>query len=157
MNSEEVEVDSVGLAREKVLERISEIVEESWQRQREPVLLSYIGLQLTKEGIQYREVSPRGQLRALMSDFPSRFEITVHPNMPLKIGAVPPNTGFEYPQEVVTEMASMVHGSEEISERVKKSRGALYTFIRELSKLSKEDANSVVIPTSVLIKLLEGK
>lgn len=140
--------------KEDVLVRIEGIVKENWDRSKTPALLSYIGSILSKEGVNYKEHSSDGRLASLISDNPARFTLKQNPRDKLVSGAIPAGEEYEYPAH---EAEIPIESNSAADDAVKKSRGALYSFIRELSKIPRSEANSVIIPTSVLIRLLEGK
>jgi hypothetical protein len=153
------DAEKVGVSKDKltILTAIEGIVRIGWEARKEPVLLSYIGSELKKSELDYRSVSPNGQLKLLISEASHLFTVISHPKMPLKIGALPSGAEFSYSAEVSSSNNEDLHPVDDISDKLKRSRGALYTFVRELAKMPKEEANSVIIPTSVLIRFLEGK
>lgn len=139
------------------LKKLSQIVMENWQERRKPVLLSYVGTKLAADGIDYRQWSPDGKLASILKAHSEAFTYAASPYDALVAAVVPAGESFDWPEggsQSPKEAASVTEGN---NERLKRSRGALYAFVRELSRLPKSEADSVIIPTSVLIRLLEGR
>lgn len=152
----ESEPEAIMISVGELLDRIQAIVDENWTRRASPALLSFIGSVLAKEGIDFKSHSPDGKLATFINLYKDRFVVKQHPVDKLVSGVIPAGCEYEFPAPDISRALPVPSDGTE-DESLKKSRGALYTFIRELAKLPKAEANSVVIPTSVLIRLLEGK
>lgn len=138
-------------SKSELVKKIELIVENKWEQDKQPVLLSYLGTKLFEEGFDYKAILNGSTLTALIRLETDKFKKVVHPLQRAKTGVIPANKSYEFPsveEESVTEARRP---------SVFEARNALYRFIHELSKLDDTEIDSVIIPTRVLIKLMEGK
>lgn len=142
--------------------RISEFVEEAWKADAQPVLLSNLGMELRRGGVDYKTVISGKSLSTFISEQVDQVTIVQHPTEKLKLGVIPRGESFEFqvgasdakdPSEAETGSNSTQPKNTHVAE----SRRALYAFIHQLSKLPASERDGVNIPINVLIRLMEGK
>lgn len=138
--------------RDELATKLSDLVQSHWEENNQPLLLSKIGLWLREHVSNHSQLLGEENLRAFLNLYSKKFKVVQHPQQYAKIGVVPPSESYDFPDSLSVE-------SNEVSATtdLKRSRGAFYSFIRELSRLDQEDIESVKIPTRVIVRLLEGK
>lgn len=129
---------------------LREKAEARWQ-EKQPYPLSLAAAEIKSEGgIDYRAVLRDERLKAFVKRTQNQggYKLIEHPNQKAKLVIVPTAAEFEFPVETSPTGAKRDDSSEEHSER------ALVQFLRALAKLSDDEIDGVVIPTSVLVKLV---
>ena len=139
----------------ELLKKIESLATEKWSSERKPLLLSNIGTKLSFQDIDYRTILDGAPIGKFISENSSVVKIVKHPLQRAKIAVVPASIDFQF-EDIPTASPAEVSYDEEAYVRLRKSRGAFYSFIAELSKMSAAEIDSVVIPTRVIVKFLEG-
>lgn len=142
--------------------RISDFVQEAWQVDAQPVLLSNLGMELRRSGVDYKPIISGKSLSAFISEQVDQVTIIQHPTEKLKLGVIPKGEFFEFQAEASgkkdpSEVESGSNSTQPENTHVTESRRALYAFIHQLSKLPASERDGVNIPINVLIRLMEGK
>ena len=141
---------------------IKKIVDNKWNRDKSPVLLSHLGGDLLDKSVNYKDLTHGVSLSAFIKLQDDLFTLIRHPTQKLKVGVFPVGETYEFEPEVVTE-TNMAGDTQIKSEgfvvpiELRKSRRVLYSFINELSKLSVPEREGINIPVNVLIRMMEGK
>ncbi|WP_155773936.1 hypothetical protein [Rhodovulum sp. MB263] len=149
---------------ESLAGKIKEIVQEAWAAEAKPVLLSNLGMELRRNGVDYKSITSGKSLSAFISERDNEFKVVQHPKETLKLGVIPAGEDFEFKVDAGEEKDGVEVEAEAgpISRHAKnahvaESRRALYAFIHQLSKLPASERDGVNIPVNVLIRLMEGK
>lgn len=140
--------------REKLLTAILELVQDHWSKNSQPLLTSTLGVQLREKGFDYKDILEGGTLKEFLARHSDKVEIAQHPVHHAKVGVFPAGENYAFPSE--NDVSPAIEG-EEVGVDLKKSRGAFYAFIREISRLNRDEIDSIHIPTRVIVRLLEGK
>lgn len=138
--------------RNDLASQISTLVKTKWEESEQPLLLSNLGLWLRQNVENYSQLLGEDNVRSFLASYPDHFNVVKHPTQHAKIGVVPNDVEYEFDATSPVEV-----GANEDTSNLKRSRGAFYAFVRELSHLEPEEIESVIIPTKVIVKLLEGK
>lgn len=134
-------------AEDKLIQLIQDKVSETWKKNKQPYLLSSVGSDF-KNTTELKEALNGKRLKewTILNKDKINVEICTHPTQVEKIGLIPKNETYDYTIE------------KKITATPNKSRRlATINFLLALGELSPEDADKVVIPSSVLSKLLGEK
>ena len=140
--------------REELLAAIVKLVQDHWDENSQPLLTSTLGVKLREKGLNYKDILQGGTLKAFLAKHSKEVGIAQDPVHHAKVGVFPAGKNYTFPTE---NDVSLAIGGEEVGVDLKKSRGAFYAFIREISRLSRDEIDSIHIPTRVIVRLLEGK
>jgi hypothetical protein len=138
--------------KEILRDKISELALKHWKDNKKPLLLSQLGPKLTENDIEYKTIIyPKGIAR-FISEEVKEVVIIKHPSQFAKVGIHPKGETFSYDNNNSAD-------AEEVSdiERIRKSRRAFYGFIDAISDFPKEELSEISIPTTVIVRLLQGK
>jgi hypothetical protein len=141
------------LTESSLIEKICELTTKQWEENKRPILLSGLGAELIGQGLDYKQLLYGGKLLPFVERI-DRVSITRHPHKPLMVGIIP--NGQEY-SFLATSVEHNSDSGSDMDQDLKNSRGAFYTFIRELAKLPPELTREINIPVNVIIRLLEKK
>lgn len=131
-------------AEDKLIDLIKNKVNEKWEKNREPYLLSSVGTDF-KETSTLKEALGGKRLKEWVISNKDRLnvEISTHPTQMEKIGLIPLNESYEYAPE-----------KKPVKKTENHKKQTTIDFILMLGELTPEEADKVVIPTSILSKLL---
>lgn len=130
---------------------LKEKAKKAWDDEGHPYWLSYLAPDLKPLGVDYKTILGEERLKqfARRTEGDS-YRYVEHPRMKAKVGIVPPASEFEFADEPLTQPAETDRRGDQAAEREQ----AVLHFFRALSKLSDDELEGIVIPTSVLVKLL---
>ena len=134
---------------DELIKLIKEKIIEKWNKKKEPYLFSSIGADI-KEQPEALDGKKLKEWVHLNLDNLSA-EISAHPTQKEKSGLIPKGEKYEYNTENKIKNKYTHAESTRISESRKKITMA---FISMLGDLPTEDADKIIIPTSILSKLL---
>lgn len=144
----------------ELLEVIKAKVADKWKADGNPLLTSFIGTQLSRDGINYREILEGGNLTEFIRVNHDAFKIVKHPTQTAKIGVIPSSENYSFAYFENSDGISPPSGSDYMigdETRLRRTRGAFYAFVRAVSELKHEEIASINIPMPVIVRLLEGK
>ena len=139
-------------SREDLLGKILPLVQEHWAEHQRPLMLSQIGNWLRDNGIDYRALLDGGSIAQYLREHEDKVTVVQHSRQHAKIGAVPAGENYSFEESEGT-----VRAQEEYPPDLIHSRRAFYHFVKAISALPAEDMERIVIPTRVIVRLLEGK
>lgn len=127
---------------------IKAISEDYWRSQNSPILLSALPLMLEKSNPNYRAVLGDRTLKAFVRETENTesYKLVEHPIQRARVGVVPAEANYEFPQGVPSPPTVIT---------AKNSQEVTLAFFRALATLPEDDLDKVVIPVSVLVKLLK--
>jgi hypothetical protein len=130
---------------------LSEKTKERWEAEQRPYLLSYVGLDMKINGIDYRAILGEERVKGFVqrTQDAGGYRLVAHPSQKAKIGIVPAGVDFSFAE------TSEADGKR-IGKPVEPPRHerAVTAFLRALSRLPDKDQDAVIIPVRVLTKLL---
>jgi phenylpyruvate tautomerase PptA (4-oxalocrotonate tautomerase family) len=132
--------------------QITDLAKEHWKDKPEALLLSVLGPKLKDWNEGYKSILNGQSLRNFIKNEASDLTIAQHSSAYARVGVFPANETFSYDTETVEAKAEPTK-----ADKLKKSRRAFYTFIEAISDFPSDDIKGVHIPTSVIVRLLEGK
>lgn len=133
--------------------KLTELTNSHWADEKEEaLLLSVLGPLLTEWDADYKSALSGKSLRIFIKNEVPDLAIAQHSSKYAKVGVYPANKTFSYDSGAIQEKTQPTE-----ADKLKKSRRAFYTFIEAISLFPDEDIKNVHIPTSVIIRLLEGK
>lgn len=129
---------------------ISEKVIDKWKDKKEPYLLSSVGSDC-KGIIELKEVLNGIKLKEWVNLNLNRLsaDILAHPTQKEKIGLIPKGEKYEYGIQT-SSRSNKIH----LKPTIKTKKEVTIAFLSILADLPTEDADKIIIPTSVLSKLL---
>lgn len=132
---------------DKVVGIIKKICDEYWSKNNLPVLLSALPQILEKEIPDFRDVFGHRTLKVFIKETQQGggYELVEHPTQLAKVSVAPASANFSFPMEPTTKSNSAAKSDREVT----------LAFLKTLGKLPNSDLESVVIPVSVLVKLLK--
>ena len=138
-------------AESELIDLIKKKVQEKWARNKTPYLLSSVGSDF-KGTSTLKEALNGKRLKEWASSNKEKLnvELSVHPTQMEKIGLIPSNEKYEYPVEQMS-LGVVKEGGVTSN---KKRKQVTLNFILMLGELGPEEADKVIIPTSLLSKLL---
>lgn len=128
---------------------IKEISDRHWSEQGSPVLLSALAPLIAAKLVDYRVVLAGRTLKAFIKETKGEagYELVEHPSQRARVGVVPAGVSYEFSTD--SSSVKEERGSS------KSNREVTLAFLRMLSSLPDADLNNVIIPTSILVKLLK--
>lgn len=136
---------------------IAEKAKERWERLSEPFLLSQIPSALREEnGTDYKTILGEERLKSFVRETQASeyYFFVEHPNQKAKVGVVPPNVDFKFPERETREDEKFKKISSDPARVRNEEIKTIEAFLTLLSKLPDEDLEKVNIPTKVLVKLI---
>ena len=133
---------------------IKEKANEKWESTKNPYLISSVGADL--KSFQIKDAIGNKRLRAWISEHESelKLKIITQKKKKKKIGLIPSGETYEFPtneQKIVRNKVK--HQKNETNTNIDNTE-AVKNFLMAVKSLPKEDADRVIIPTSVLSILL---
>lgn len=132
----------------KVVTAIKTIVDGRWQELKLPVLLSSLPKILERECPDFRGILGHRTLKAFIKETEviGGYAIAEHPTQRARVGVAPTVAAYAFPvnTSAPTKMSTP-----------KSNRETTLAFLRALDSLPGPDLDNVVIPVSVLVKLLK--
>lgn len=131
---------------QKLAARVKEISEKYWRERTSPVLLSALPKILETEDPNYRAVLGTRTLKVFIKETgeATGYRLVEHPTQRARVGVAPTAANYVFPLELEPKTVA-----------TKSHREATLAFFRALATLPDAEFDKVVIPTSVLVKLLK--
>lgn len=137
------------LAEEALITFIAERAREAWEARQQPYYLSNLAPALKQAGFTYRDVTGEGSLAAWAEGAnQEEWRVVRHPQQTSKIGVVPAGSPFTFD---AAEAGASVRDD---ASRLRK-KPIVVRFLEELRKLDQSDLDKIVLPVSVIVKLLD--
>lgn len=126
---------------------IKTISEKQWAEKDAPVLLSALPPMLERELPDYRTVLGTRSLKVFIKETgeTAGYRLVEHPTLRAKVGVVPAIASYEFPAETPPSSKAVANSNKEVT----------LAFFRALATLPDADLEKMVIPASVLVKLLK--
>lgn len=120
---------------------IEDLVRRQWKNKKQPLLLSILPGELMKVGVEYKkhigkDINLKAYLMAKSAEGRG-FKVLEHPTQKAKIGLIPEDVTFRYDDALA-----------------KIDRSDVEAFVRVLSKLEKDQQDKLMLPASLLVKLV---
>lgn len=131
----------------KLMTALKDISDKYWAEQKTPVLLSALPRMLESDVPDYRTVLGPRTLKAFITETreAAGYKLVEHHTQRARVGIAPATVDYEYPP-----------GSPAPETIPSKSnQGVTLAFFRALATLPDAELDKVVIPASVLVKLLK--
>jgi hypothetical protein len=134
---------------ETLITTIKTISDEYWAQRETAALLSGLPKMLETKIPDYRSILGVRSLKAFIKETESdeTYKLIEHPTLKAKIGVAPTSADFAFPQEPPLQSTR--------STAVGSNQAVTIAFLRALATLPESDIDKVVIPASVLTKLLK--
>lgn len=130
----------------KLVAALKSISEKYWAERNLPALLSALPRMLESEIPDYRTVLGLRTLKAFIKETEAAgYKLVEHPVQRARVGIAPAAAAYEYPLE--SPLSKTIPS--------KSNQGATLAFFRALATLPEAELDKVVIPASVLVKLLK--
>lgn len=144
------------LSEEKLEAALKEISQQHWDEHEEPMLFSSLPNALTKAlgGLDYREILKGKSFKAFVKASQGRagYELAEHPTTKARVGLMPAGKKYEFKDAAAKPKAKV---AAHVSTEVKNAPNRAIALFTILATLSEEDLEKVVIPASVIVKLLK--
>lgn len=133
-------------AEEKLISALRTIAIQAWEKQHEPLLLSALPRLLEAECPDYRDALGNRSFKKFIkaTEAVGGYELIEHPSVRAKVAIAPAEKNYEFP---APEPSPHAHKTS--------SRETTLEFLRALAELPEADQDKLMIPTSVLTKLLK--
>lgn len=127
---------------------IKEICDGYWGDNNSPILLSALPPILKGKVPDFRTILGEESLKSFIKQTQviGSYKLVEHPTQRARVGLVPESIDFEFPVMPTSPSGSATS---------KANQEATLSFLRALSTLPSSELEKVIIPTSVLIKLLK--
>lgn len=132
---------------EALVAAVKAISDDFWAQRETPVLLSGLPKLLEARIPDYRSTLGTRSLKSFIKETEGSgdYKLIEHPTLKAKIGVAPVSANFEFPQESPRHSMTTDANKQAIT----------LAFLRVLATLPESDLDKVVIPTSILTKLLK--
>lgn len=144
--------------KDNLIDIIEKKTREIWEDRKAPWLLSDVEPFLRKEGFSYKDLIAPLTLKKFAAGLDGKVKVIQHSSRRARVGLIPPDKSYSFDTEVAD--PTSVAPVRETSSARSHSRNTKYVvlnFLQALSTLDEEDLEKVVIPTSVLAKLVKEK
>lgn len=133
---------------EKLTLALRDVCDKNWNERQTPLLLSSLPRLIEERVKNYREVLGGRTLKAFIKEIgdSSGFMVVEHPTQKARVGITPTNANYSFPSESSSLPKTAV---------VKSNREVTLAFFSALATVSDAELDKVVIPASVLVKLLK--
>lgn len=127
---------------------LKEISDKYWAENNAPLLLSALPRMIEGKVPNYRSVLGSRTLKVFINETAEvgGYKLLEHPTQRVRVGVAPAAAQYEFPQEAPRPPRTIA---------VKSNQEATLAFFRALATLPDADLDKVVIPGSVLVKLLK--
>ncbi|MDY1548549.1 hypothetical protein [Luteibacter sahnii] len=138
-------------AKGRMVSALSALAQKQWDLRKRPLLLSDVPRLLAVDypDINREQVLGDMSLKKFVKETAesSSYKVIEHPNQKPKVGILPPSASYKFPADVQEHHVSLERSGER--ERM------VLDFIKLLGDLPAGELEKVVIPASVLVKLLK--
>jgi hypothetical protein len=133
---------------DKLVTTVKAISERHWAERNSPVLLSALPRILEGELPDYRTKLGFRTLKVFIKETGESggYKLVEHPTQRARVGVAPAGVDYEFPLESPRPPKTIA---------AKSNQDATLAFFRALATLPEADLDNVVIPASVLVKLLK--
>lgn len=134
-------------------DEIVKMTEKYWADEESPYLLAELGPKLGS----YRDIIAPLTLKQFASGLSNRIKVVQHSSKKAKIGLIPAAQSYSFDQVVEAAEAAQEVAETKSKERRRSNKYVVLNFLQALATLDDEDLRGVVIPASVLAKLVKEK
>jgi hypothetical protein len=145
---------------DEIVSFIEARTQHNWQERKEPLLLSLLGSEMLVINPNYRDVfAPMAFRQFLSSKTAGKLQIVQHPNQKAKIGLIPREEIFTFPEnsETIQEINPAFVDKKYSSKRRVQGKYIVQNFLDLLSDLDSEDVSRVSIPIDVIAKMIKSR
>jgi hypothetical protein len=145
------------LTEERLVQIISDEAKQTWDSHNTAYLLSLLTPKLKQMGLDYKDVTgPDTLSKWATSVSQDKFNVVRDKNAKARIGVVPRGVSFDFSNQ------ELDNNTESLSVRIRPKvdryrKPVVVRFLEELSKLSNEELETVIIPVPVIVKLMNDK
>lgn len=129
---------------------------KEWEDKARPYLLARLSPDLAARGIDYRAVLGEQKLKDFVRTS-DKLKVIVHPHQKSKIGLIPPEQDYTFPEEAEAPDPSAPSQQPRERSTASRRRYVVTNFLQLLSELDDAEAAQVVIPTNILTKLMRER
>ncbi|KAB1086173.1 hypothetical protein F4V91_06830 [Neorhizobium galegae] len=144
---------------ETLADFIEEKTREYWKKNETPFLLADVGPAITKAAspdFNYKALIAPLSLKQFVAGMSGKVKVVQHATHKAKVGVIPANEDFEFGDKVVFEV-SMEPKENPTKSHSRSNKYIVLNFLQALASLDDSELDKVVIPASVLAKLLKEK
>ncbi len=131
---------------QELINALKAMVDQQWSAQKLPVMLSAVPRVLAGSLPEFRSVLAGKSLKMFIKETQQigGYSLVEHPSLRAKVGVAPAGVGFEFSE----------HSAPRPSNERNSTRETTLAFLAVLSQLPSAEQDKVVIPASVIAKLL---
>lgn len=147
------------LNRNELVEFLVSETRSHWDLLQQPLYLADIpSLLREKKSIDYKTILGDQRLKAFSEETSgdSSYLVVKHPFQKAKIGLIPVGESFTFPEEKIV-VSPRAWWSPKVEERETNTNRITLEFLKAVSGLTPEEQASIVIPTHIIVKLLNQK
>lgn len=128
---------------------IKAICDEFWADRRVPMLLSGLPRAVEQTIPNYRDMLEGRSLKSFIQETSASagYKLVEHPTQRARVGVIPATESYQFPEAPLKAAQPIVK---------KSSRQVTIEFFRVLGELEHDDLGKMVIPASILVKLLNS-
>jgi hypothetical protein len=134
-------------------DQIVKMVEAYWNDEQEPLLLSELGPNLKS----YRDIIAPLTLKQFVGTLSDRITVVQHSSKRAKVGVIPASKTYSYDEKETVQEVSPVQADRKPRSNPRSNKFVVLNFLEALATLDEEDLKQVVIPASVLAKLVKAE
>lgn len=138
----------MGSDSKEIIDTIINITNDFWEKESRPLLLSNLPGKLKEGGIEdYKTIIKNESLKDFLEKTESdkTYKLVKHKNQKAKLGLIPAKENFDFSNGISGDKKKTTN---KISNKI------VVDFFKSLSKLSDDELDSIVIPTRILVKLI---
>lgn len=145
------------ITKETLAEVIEKKTREHWEDKQTPYLLADVVPDIVKEGFDYKALISPLSLKQFTAGMGGKVKVIQHSYLKAKVGLIPADKDFSFDQQPVVSPKQAAKDEIVARGNFRSNKYVVLNFLQALSALSDEDLEKVVIPASVLAKLLKEK
>ena len=142
--------------KETLADVITKKTQEHWDDKQTPFLLAHVVPAIVKEGFDYKALIAPLSLKQFASGMNGKVKVIQHSSHKARVGLIPANEEYSFEQLPVT-TPKQAAKDDIVNRGPRSNKYVVLNFLQALSDLSDEELEKVVIPASVLAKLLKEK
>ncbi|MGO3714404.1 hypothetical protein [Alcaligenes aquatilis] len=138
---------------DKLIQALEKLVRDTWKNEKEPVLLSALPRILELTLPDFREILNGRSIKKFIVDTGAsgNYELVEHPSIRAKISVAPKDSNYQFPDSEKKPAYRKYAASKKTSE----SQEITLSFLKEVGNLAESEQDKIVIPVSILAKLLK--
>ncbi|MDU0365350.1 hypothetical protein RWK44_33825 [Rhizobium sp. 25PS6] len=143
--------------KENLINTIEKKTKEIWDEHEKPWLLSDVEPFLKREGFSYKDLIAPLTLKKFAAGLDGKVKVVQHSSRRARVGIIPADKTYSFDGEIP---AATTTPDREVSTSRPHSRSTKYAvinFLHAISTLDEADLDKIIIPTSVLAKLVKDK